>query len=323
MSFGSPIRLLLLVAPLALLIGYLVLQQRRKHVAVRFTSVDLLASVVPKRVGWQRHVAPAMLLFTLLMLTIGFAQPTRTVRTPRQQATVILAMDVSGSMVASDVAPDRLTAAKQAAASFLDALPKGVQLGLVSFSTNARLLVAPTADREIVRAALTTLRADGGTATGDAIELSLEAAKSVATSTQAKSVPTAIVLMSDGKPTVAGGNPGAAMQAVEEAIADAKAADVKINTIAFGTSAGTVTVQGETVAVPSDPEAMAAIASETGGQTFTAESAKELKSVYDDIGRTVGYVKHKKEMTATFTGLGLVLGAVAAGAALVWGYRIA
>lgn len=323
MTFGSPIRLLLLVAPIALIAGYLVMQQRRKTVAVRFSSVDLLASVAPNRAGWQRHVAPAMLALTLLLLTVGFAQPFRTVRTPRQQATVILTMDVSGSMVASDVAPDRLTAAKTAANSFLDALPKGVQLGLVSFSTNARLLVAPTSDRDVVRAALTTLRAEGGTATGDAIELSLEAARSVATPTQAKKVPTAIVLMSDGKPTVAGGNPSAAMAAVEAAIADAKAADVKINTIAFGTAEGTVTVQGETVAVPSDPEAMAAIASQTGGQTFTAQSAKELKSVYDDIGRTVGYEKHKKEITATFTGLGLALGAVAAAAALAWGYRIA
>lgn len=321
MSFASPLRLLLLVAPAALLAGYLVMQRRRKQVAVRFTSVDLLASVAPKRVGWQRHVAPALLLATLLMLTLGFAEPFHTVRTPRQQATVILAMDVSGSMVASDVAPDRLTAAKQAASSFLDALPKGVRLGLVSFSTNARLVVAPTSDRDIVRAALSSLRADGGTATGDAIELSLEAARSVATN--GKKIPAAIVLMSDGKPTVANGGPNAAMSAVEEAVADAKADRVKINTIAFGTENGTVTVQGEVVAVPSDPEAMAAIANSTGGQTFTAQSAKQLKSVYDDIGRTVGYVKHRKEMTATFTGLGLVLGAIAAGAALVWGYRIA
>jgi Ca-activated chloride channel family protein len=320
MSFASPLRLLLLVAPLALLAGYLVMQQRRKQVVVRFTSVELLASVVPKRAGWQRHVAPALLLATLLMLTIGFAEPFHTVRTPRQRATVILAMDVSGSMVAGDVAPDRLTAAKQAATSFLDALPSGVQLGLVSFSTNARILVAPTSNRDVVRAALRGLRADGGTATADAIELSLQAARSVASG---KKVPTAIVLMSDGKPTVANGSPLAAMTAVEQAVADAKAANVKINTIAFGTAEGTVTIQGETVAVPSDPEAMAAIATNTGGQTFTAQSASQLKSVYNDIGRTVGYVKHRKEMTATFTGLGLVFGAIAAGAALMWGYRIA
>lgn len=314
MSFGSPTRLLLLAAPVALLAAYLLLQQRRKSVAVRFSSVDLLASVAPKRPGWQRHLAPALLLFTLLMLTVGFAEPFRTVRTPRQQATVILAMDVSGSMIASDVAPDRLTAAKQAASSFLDALPSGVRLGLVSFSTNARLLVAPTSDRDAVRAGLATLRAEGGTATGDAIALALQAADDKAS---------AIVLMSDGKPTVAGGSPSAAMAAVAEAIADARAADVRINTIAFGTTEGTVTIQGETIPVPSDPAAMAAIASQTGGATFTAESADELKSVYDDIGRTVGYVKHKKEMTASFTGLGLVLAAAAAGAALTWGYRLA
>jgi Ca-activated chloride channel family protein len=321
-SFASPLRLLLLAAPIGLVAGYILMQHRRKSVAVRFTSVDLLASVAPRRAGWQRHMAPALLLTTLVLLTVGFAQPLHTVRTPRQQATVILAMDVSGSMVADDVAPDRLTAAKEAADSFVGNLPSGVMLGLVSFSTNAHIVVPPTADRAVVRNAVDALRAGGGTATGNAIQLSLEAARSIDATTQAKKSPTAIVLMSDGKPTQIGGI-GAAEQAVNEAVAAAKSANVKINTIAFGTPDGTVTIQGETIPVPSDPEAMARIASSTGGRTFTATSARELKSVYGDIGRTVGYVKHRKEMTAVFTGLGLLLGAAAAGAALTWGHRIA
>lgn len=320
MIFTSPIRLLLLAAPVGLAIAYVWLQRRRRAVTVRFTDVDLLASVAPRRPGWQRHVAPVLLLATLVLLVVGFARPARRVRTPRRQATVVLAVDVSGSMVASDVDPDRLTAAKEAAGAFLDSLPPGVRLGLVSFSTGARIEVAPTTDRASVRSALDGLEAGGGTATGEAIQLALQSAAAIGGGTS--KVPAAVVLMSDGKPTEAAGA-AAAARAVDEAVAAAEDAGVKVSTIAFGTDAGVVTVQGETIAVPSDPAAMAAIASATGGQTFTAASAGQLRSVYDDIGRTVGYVTRRLEVTALFTGLGLLAAALAAVAALVWGHRIA
>jgi Ca-activated chloride channel family protein len=322
MTFASPLRLLLLGAPVVLLGCYLWMQRRRHATALRFTSVDLLASVAPRRPGWQRHLASALLLSTIALLVVGFAQPAHTVRTPRQRATVILTIDVSGSMIANDVMPDRLTAAKAAAKTFVRALPSGVQLGLVSFSTNAQVDVAPTTDRTSVLSAIDVLQAAGGTATGDAIQLSLKAAASVAVAANSTKVPAAIVLMSDGKPSMSSGS-ASPSQAVDAAVTAAKTAGVKINTIAFGTDAGVVTIRGEPVAVPSDPAAMAAIASMTGGHTFTAKSASQLTSVYGEIGRTVGYLVHHQDITAWFTGLGLLTAALAAAAALVWSQRIA
>src|SRR5205807_10104930 len=159
MTFLSAPRLLLLAAPVALLATYLVVQRARRKLVVRFTSVDMLASVAPRRSGWQRHIPAAALLGALALLVIGFAQPARAVRTPRQRATVILTLDVSGSMIANDVTPSRLAAARQAARGFVGALPPGVQLGLVSFASTASVLVPPTADRTTVLAAINALRA--------------------------------------------------------------------------------------------------------------------------------------------------------------------
>jgi len=322
MTFLASWRLLLLLVPVALLVAYLVAQRSRRKVAVRFTNVDLLASVAPRRSGWQRHLASAALLGALVLLVVGFAQPARVERTPKQRATVILSLDVSGSMVANDVSPTRLAAAEQAARGFVNALPSGVQLGLVSYSGSASVLVTPTADRAAVLAAIDSLQAGGGTATADAIVLSLNTAKSVPVGAGGKVAPAAIVLMSDGTPTIGRGG-ASPQQSVDDATAAAKQAGVKIDTIAFGTQGGTVTIEGVSIAVPSDPVAMAQIAKATGGQTFTAQSADELKSVYNQIGRVVGYDVHRHEITAWFTGIGLVVAAMAGVASLLWTQRIA
>jgi Ca-activated chloride channel family protein len=322
MTFLASWRLLLLLLPVALLVAYLLVQRSRRKVAVRFTSVDLLASVAPRRSGWQRHLASGALLGALVLLVIGFAQPARVERTPKQKATVILTLDISGSMVANDVSPSRLMAAEQAARGFVNALPPGVQLGLVSFSSSSSVLVAPTADRSAVLAAINNLHAGGGTATGDAIGLSLDTLKALPAATNGQKVPAAIVLMSDGTPTI-GHNGVSPQRSVDDAAAAAKDAGVKIDTIAFGTPDGTVVVEGQTLSVPSDPAAMAQIASATGGQTFTAQSASELKSVYSQIGRVVGYDVHRHEITAWFTGIALVMAALAGVAGLLWTQRIA
>jgi Ca-activated chloride channel family protein len=308
--------------PVALLVAYLLVQRSRRRVAVRFTNVDLLASVAPRRSGWQRHLASGALLGALVLLVVGFAQPARVERTPKQKATVVLTLDISGSMVANDVSPSRLAAAEQAARGFVNALPSGVQLGLVSFSSSSSVLVAPTADRSAVLAAINNLQAGGGTATGDAIGLSLDTIKALPAAANGQKVPAAIVLMSDGTPTI-GHNGGSPQQSVDDATAAAKDAGVKIDTIAFGTPDGTVVVEGQTLLVPSDPAAMAQIASATGGQTFTAQSASQLKSVYSQIGRVVGYDVHRHEITAWFTGIALVIATLAAVASLLWTQRIA
>jgi Ca-activated chloride channel family protein len=322
MTFLASWRLLLLLVPAALLVAYLLAQRARRKVAVRFTSVDLLASVAPRRSGWQRHVASVTLLGALILLVLGFAQPARVERTPKQRATVVLTLDISGSMIANDVAPTRLAAAQEAARQFVNALPSGVQLGLVSFSTSASVLVSPTSDRSSVLAAINSLQPGGGTATGDAILLALSTVTTVPAGADGKVAPGAIVLMSDGSPTI-GHNGGSPQQSVADASAAANQAGVKVDTIAFGTQDGTVTIAGQTLSVPSDPAAMAQIASATGGQTFTAQSADQLKSVYHQIGRVVGYDVHRHEITAWFTGIALVVVAAAGVASLLWTQRIA
>jgi Ca-activated chloride channel family protein len=322
MTFLASWRLLLLAAPVALLVAYLLVQRSRRKVAVRFTSVDLLASVAPRRSGWQRHIASAALLGALVLLVLGFAQPALVERTPKQRATVILTLDVSGSMIANDVTPTRLAAAEQAARGFVNALPSGVQLGLVSFSTSASVVVPPTSDRASVLSGINNLQAGGGTATADAIMLSLNSISTLPPGADGKAAPAAIVLMSDGSPTI-GRNGTSPSQSVSDAAATAKQAGVKIDTIAFGTQNGTVVVEGQTISVPSDPAAMAQIATATGGQTFTAQTASQLKSVYSQIGRVVGYDVHRHEVTAWFTGIGFVVAALAGVAALLWTQRIA
>jgi len=322
MTFLASWRLVLLVAPAILFVAYLLAQRSRRRVAVRFTSVDLLASVVPRRSGWQRHIASAAFLLALILLVVAFAQPARVERTPKQQATVVLTLDISGSMVATDVSPSRLGAAQVAARDFVSALPSGVQLGLVAFSTSASLLVPPTSDRSMVLTAINSLQPGGGTSTADALTLALETVHAQPKAANGKPTPAAIVLMSDGAPTI-GFNGESPLQSVVDVAAQAKQAGVKIDTIAFGTQDGTVTIGGEILAVPSDPAAMAQIASVSGGETFTARSAEQLKSVYHQIGRVVGYDVHRHDITAWFTGLGLVIAALAGAASLLWTQRIA
>lgn len=321
MTFLASWRLVLLAAPVALLIAYVVVQRARHKVSIRFTSVEMLASVAPSRPGWQRHIPAAALLAALTLLVIGLAEPARAVRTAKQRATVMLALDVSGSMTATDVSPSRLAAAQGEARRFVTALPAGIQVGLVSFNAGASVLAAPTSDRSTVIAAIDSLQAGGGTATGDAITLALQAIAALPVGTGNQPAPAAIVLMSDGTPTVGHGDQ-TPNEAVDQAAAAAKQASVKINTIAFGTPNGTVVVRGQAVQVPSDPAAMARIATQTGGQTFTAQSAGQLKSVYDQIGRTVGYDVHRRAITAWFSTAALLVALLAGVAALIWTQRI-
>jgi len=322
MTFLSPWRLVFLVAPLGLLLSYLAAHRARQKTAVRFTSVDMLASVAPRRPGWQRHLPTAALIAALLVVIVGFAQPARAIRTPRQRASVILVLDTSGSMNANDVSPSRLAAAQQAAHNFATALPSGVQLGLVAFSTGPRMLVAPTTDRAAVVAAIDGLSAGGGTATGDAITLALNAITALPPAADRKPAPAAIVLMSDGSPTI-GSADQSPTQSADNAASAAKQAGVKIHTIAYGTATGTMIIGGQVVPVPADPAAMARIAALSGGRPFTAETGSQLKSVYDQIGRAVGYDVHRREVTAWFTGLGLALAIAASVGALVWTQRVA
>ena len=150
MTFLASWRLAFLAVPVLLLVAYLLAQRSRRRAAVRFTGVDLLASVAPRRPGWQRHVPAGALLLAFVVFVLAFAEPARVIRTPKQRATVMLTLDVSGSMAATDVAPPAWPRPRRRPGEFVDALPRGVQLGLVAFSTNASVLVAPTTDRATV-----------------------------------------------------------------------------------------------------------------------------------------------------------------------------
>jgi Ca-activated chloride channel family protein len=321
MTFLTSWRLIFIAAPIALLAAYVLAQRSRRKAAVRFSSVDLLASVAPRRPGWQRHLSAAAFSVAMLTFVLAFAQPAHIVRTAKQRATVLLTLDISGSMVATDVSPNRLAAAQQAARTFVEALPPGIQVGLVSFSTGAGVVVAPTTDRAALIAGINALHPGGGTATAAAINLSVQAIRSVPVAKDNAKAPGTIVLMSDGAPTIGENGTDPTQSAISEATA-AKGVGVKVNTIAFGTSNGTVTIDGETIPVPADPATMAQIASASGGRTFSAQSADQLKSVYNEIGRAVGYDVHYRDITAWFIGIALVLMATAAAGALVWNQRL-
>jgi len=323
MTFLHGWRLLLLLAPILLLAAYLVVQRRRHSQVVRFTSVDLLDSVAPKRSGWQRHVPGALVLLSLVAMVIAFAQPVMAVPTAKDRTTIMLAIDTSASMAATDVSPNRLEAAEAEARDFVAKVPDGVQIGLVTFDTSARLLVPPTDDHSQVLGALGDLSTGPGTATAAGIQASVAAIQDASRTdaTAAKTSHSTIVLMSDGTPTVADGGADP-IAAAETAASDAKSAGITIDTIAFGTLDGTVPVRGTDVPVPIDTSTMADIAQQGGGKSFTAESAAALGSIYDQIGKDIAWVLKTQEITWIFVGVALLLAIAAAGAALLWTQRI-
>ncbi|MBA2416747.1 MAG: VWA domain-containing protein [Geodermatophilaceae bacterium] len=317
MTFQAPIWLLLMLAVAALVGLYVVLQLRRTAYAARFSNVDLLASIAPRRPGWRRHVAFGVLLLSLSTLTLAMAKPSTDVRVPRDRATVMLAIDVSLSMGAEDIAPDRITAAKEAAQEFVAVLPERINLGLVAFAGTANTIVPPTTDRAAVVAGIENLQLAEATATGEAIFTSLNAITTFQAqlqSTDEGPPPAAIVLMSDGYRTVG--------RLETQAVDAAKAAEVPVSTIAFGTDAGTLNLDGEIIPVQVDRMALRMIAEETGGTYKSAESAGQGKEVFADLGSQIGYTTEPREITVWFVGAGLLLAFVATGLALVWTNRL-
>jgi Ca-activated chloride channel family protein len=309
-TFDAPTRLLLLLVVAGLAAAYLLLQRRRPSYEARFSDVDLLASVLPRRPGWRRHLPAAVLLLALVAMTTAFARPRADVKVPRERATVVIALDVSGSMQATDVSPSRLAAAKAAAVRFVGSLPKTFDVGLVSFSSAATVQVPPTLDHVSVAGAINDLTYGGGTAIGDAVAASVAAAQGVAVNAGAAKTPSRVVLLSDGGNTVG--------QPVQAGAAQAQAASIPVSTIAYGTDQGVVQVQGRLIPVPVDKPALEALASSTAGTAYTAASGDQLQHAYDDIGRQVGTKTAHRDETAAVTGLALLLALGAAAASLVW-----
>ena len=315
MTFLSPERLVLLVVVGALAAAYVVLQRRRTQYAVRFTNLELLAAIAPKRPGWRRHVPAAVMALAMAGLVVGLARPARDVKVPKEAATVMLVVDVSASMQATDVAPNRLQAATDAALTFVGDLPDRLRLGLVAFDRTTRVISPPTTDHAAVETGIRALTTGPGTAAGDAIFVALDAITSAggAGTTEGRQT-AAIVLLSDGVTTV--GTP------VEQAAQAAVEQGVPVTTIAFGTDEGTVEFGGRLIPVPADPEAMTALAEVTGGAFFEAASGEQLRGVYEDIGSRVGYTTEQREMGMTFVAAAALLLLGALGAALVWTSRL-
>lgn len=302
MNFLHPDRLWSLVVVVGLAAAYVVVQARRRRAIARYANPDLIHRLAPDRAGRARHLSPLLSLVALAALAVAIAQPTRAEAVPRNEGVVVLAVDVSASMAATDVNPTRLGAAIAGATEFVAGLPDGLHVGLVAFDGTAKLLVAPTTDRIAVTAAVAALKTGPGTATGEGIYTSLEAAQSVLSPdllASGQDLPASVVLISDGATTV--GRP------VDGAVAEADKLGVPITTIAFGTPNGTVTLDGETVGVPADTETMKTVAADTGGTSFQATTAGELKDVYADISSVVGTTTEQREVTRAFLGLALAL----------------
>jgi len=318
MHFLAPIWLLLLIAIAAVGGVYALLQLRRKKYAARFSNVELLASVAPRRPGWRRHLTFALLLVGLAVLTFGVAQPTAAVKVPRDRATVVLAIDVSLSMKATDVLPNRMMAAQAGAKSFVDLLPPRLNVGLVKFGGNATVIVTPTIERDNLKNAIGNLKPEDSTAIGEAIEVSLEAIKTFSDQTTAKddkAPPARIVLLSDGA-----SNKG---RSPMTGAADAKAAGIPVSTIAFGTDEGTVELEGYgPQPVPADKATLRAVADTTGGTFHTAASVAELRSVYANIGSQIGYTTAHKVIAWRFMVIGMLFTLAAASASLLWAGRL-
>jgi Ca-activated chloride channel family protein len=307
MTFQSPWLLLgLLLLPL-LAWAYASAEKRRRRAAAAFAAPAVSASVVPRRPGWRRHAPLAFAWLAVAALIGALARPQVSVAVPAEQATIVLAMDHSGSMAATDVAPSRLTAALDAGEAFLGKIPKQVRVGGVVFDNVAEAVQSPTTDRAELRTALRdAMKPSGGTATGDALATSLEMARS-----SGKKVPSAIVLLSDGKATH-GRDP---LPVADEA----KTLGIPIYTVALGTASGRLP-NGD--AVPPDTATLQQIASRSGGTAFTASESSALSAVYKKLGSEVAMKKEPREVTAGFAGTAAILLLLGGGLSLRWFRRL-
>ncbi len=315
LAFLSPERLLiLLVIPLVVL-GYIFATRRKNRRGMRFTNTSMLDVVVPKQSQWRRHVAVALSLLSLITLTAAYARPKTQIDVPRERATVVLVIDASLSMQATDVHPTRLDAAKQAAIDFVRALPEKYNVSVVSMAGSSAILVPPTTAHNTVENAINSIQLQESTAIGEGIATGLRALQQAPKDPKNPNAiaPGAIVLLSDGSNT--------AGRAPLQVAAEAKAANVPVYTIAYGTENGYVDLDGKREPVPVDHDEMRQIAEATGGDYFAAATADQLKKVYQNIGSEVGYEKADREVTARFAGYGLALAVLAALGAISLGAK--
>lgn len=333
MSFASPWLLLaLLIVPATLALA-LWLDRRRARYAVAFTNLELLASVAGSRRSWRRWAPLVLFLLALAAASTALARPKAPLSVPASRATIVLLVDVSGSMRAADVKPTRLGAAQSAMAAFADRVPKGVKIGLVSFSTGPNLLVIPTTDRSLLHEGIDLLAPEAGTAIGDGLQLAVQVVKaSVGDAPRAKDgkIPGAIVLLSDGAQTRGTLSPlqGAAL---------ARNAGIRVFTVALGTNNGTLDPRSfgfsfgqggfgggpqHRFPVRPDPVTLAAIARATDGKTYRAESASKVQQIYKQLGASIAHKSATREVSSWFAGGAALLLLLSLGSAKLTGERL-
>jgi Ca-activated chloride channel homolog len=336
-TFDAPLWLLVALAvPVLFAVNWLV-KRRRMRYAISYSNTSVLATVATKP-SWRRSVPLALFAAAFLVLALGMAKPQAQVAVPRDEATIILAVDVSGSMQAEDVSPTRMKAAKEAAASFITKLPERFRIALVSFSDVANVLAQPTTDRSSTQEALASLEAEGGTAMGEALIQSIELVEedrdrltlptpSIAPSPEATPSPapderervSAVLLLSDGYNTTGVSPLSAAVQARDLGI--------PIYSIALGTPEGVVTVEDQfgnqrVLPVPPDYRTLQSIATTTDGDYFEAPTDEDLQSVYASLGERIGYTTRPDEVSYAFAGAGAILLLLAAATSLLWRSRL-
>ncbi len=323
-NFQAPLFLLALLAVPALLLFAVLMDRRRARYPVAFTNLEVLAGVVEEKRSWRRWAPLVLFLLSLTFAAGALARPRANLTVPEDNATVVLVVDVSGSMRADDVEPTRLDAAISAMRLFLDRLPKRFKVGLVAFSSETEVLVQPIRDRDALREALGYLQPEAGTAIGDGLDAGVKlAVQSLANDGVERkpneAVPAAVVLLSDGAQ-----NRGK-LQPLEAA-QHARDAGIKVYAVALGTPDGVVSfgfgLFVNSIPVPPDPETMRKIAGATGGKAYNAQTSSKLSSVYRTLGSSIGRRTDLREITSWFAAASalFLLGALAAGR--VWEGRL-
>ncbi len=346
MSFQWPQVLIALALVPLLAAAYVWMQRRRQRYAVRFASLSLVRDAVGKGPGVRRHIPAALYLLAVTAMIVALARPQAPVNVPHNTGTVVLSIDVSGSMQATDVKPNRMEGTKEAARRFVNDQPSGVKVGIVSFSDFGALIQPPTRDRDLVLRAIDRLRWQRGTNIGSGLQVALDAifegSDSPRPTTTAvaggppaapggaarppapepapqtgdrKAPPASIVLVSDGESNV--GPPP--LEVAQEAVK----AGIKVYTVGIGTKEGTVLrIQGRNVFTRLDEDTLKGIAEQTGGRYLTAQSEEELTRVYEELARERQFEKEKTEVTFAVTAGALALSVIAGFLSLLWFNRL-
>jgi Ca-activated chloride channel family protein len=330
-TFEWPLALLLLVIIPVLAAIYVAMQRRRRRYALRYASVSLVQQAVGAGPGVKRHIPAVLYLLALSALIIALARPEATIPTPSSTGTVMLSIDVSGSMFAQDVEPNRMEATKEAAREFVEKQPSGVKIGVVSFSDFGALVAPPSEERGQALEAISRLRPQRGTNIGAGLAVALDAiyedqadGEPIVTNEPTPTPlpdeeiippPASIVLVSDGQSNT-GADP-------LELAQEAARAGIKIYTVGIGTPEGTVLqIQGRNVFTRLDEETLQSMAEVTGGRYFNAQDEGDLRQIYDDLSRERVFENKETEVTFAFAGAALALSMLAGGLGLVWFNRL-